>query len=132
MNTIINENGIRYVLSSDGMYYPALKYNASEPHYGKYGLLRKRFLQEHHKGYYTALLLRGKLTEHLNQIDDAANARVDFLASQMQQRQHIDETLKVHDQIAWIREMNNIYCAVEEIILNEIIYFNKPLPFSIN
>lgn len=123
MNTIINENGIRYVLSSDGMYYPALKYNASEPHYGKYGLLWKRYLQEHHKGYYTALLLRGKLTEHLNQIDDAANACMDFLASQMQQRQHIDETLKAHDQIAWIREMNNIYNAAEEIVLNKIIYY---------
>ena len=108
MNTIINENGIRYVLTFDGIYYPALKYDSTEPHYGKYGLLRKRYLQEHHKGYYTALLLRGKLTEHLNQIDDAANARVDFLVFQMQKRQHIDESLKSRDQIAWVREMNNI------------------------
>jgi len=63
MNTIIIENGISYVLSSDGMYYPALKYDTAESHYGKYGLLRKRYLQEHYKGYYTALLLHGKLTE---------------------------------------------------------------------
>ena len=123
MNTIINENGISYVLTFDGMYYPALKYDTAEPHYGKFGVLRKQFLQKHHKGYYTALLLRGKLTEHLNQIDDAANARMDFLASQMQQRQHIDETLKAHDQIAWIREMNNICNAAEEIVLNKIIYY---------
>lgn len=41
MNTIINENGISYALSSDGMYYPALKYDTDEPHYGKYDLLRK-------------------------------------------------------------------------------------------
>ena len=122
MNTIINENGIRYVLSSDGMYYPALKYNASEPHYGKYGLLRKRYLQEHHKGYYTALLLRGKLTEHLNQIDDAANARVDFLVSQKQNQLHVDETLKARDQIAWIRELNDIYNSAEEIVLIELIH----------
>ena len=122
MNTIITENEIHYVLSSDGMYYPALKYDTDEPHYGKYGLLRKRFLQEHHKGYYTALLLRGKLTEHLNQIGDAANARMDFLVSQMQKRQHIDESLKSRDQIAWVREMNNIYKTSEEIVLNEIIY----------
>lgn len=122
MNTIISENGIRYVLSSDGMYYPALKYNASEPHYGKYGLLRKQFLQEHHKGDYTALLLRGKLTEHLNQIDDAVNAHMDFLVSQMQQRLHINETLKARDQMAWVREMSNIYNSAEEIILNSLIY----------
>lgn len=122
MNTIINENGISYVLSSDGMYYPALKYDTDEPHYGKYGLLRKRYLQEHHKGYYTALLLRGKLTEHLNQIDDAANAHMDFLVSQMQKRLHVDETLKARNQMAWVREMNNIYNAAEEIVLSNLIY----------
>lgn len=122
MNTIINENGIRYVLASDGMYYPALKYDTTEPHYGKYGLLRKRFLQEHHKGYYTALLLRGKLTTHLNQIDDAANAHMDFLVSQMQKRLHVDETLKARDQIAWIRELNDIYNSAEEIVLIELIH----------
>ena len=121
MNTIINENGISYVLSSDGMYYPALKYDTDEPHYGKYGLLRKQFLQEHHKGYYTALLLRGKLIEHLNQIDDVANARMDFLVSQMQRQLLIDKALKAHDQMAWSREMNNIYNDTDEIVLNEIV-----------
>lgn len=121
MNNIINENGIRYVLASDGMYCPTLKYDTSEPHYGKYGLLRKQFLQKYHKGYYTALLLRGKLTEHLNQIDVSANARMDFLVSQMQKRLHVNETLKVREQMAWVREMNNIYAVVEKIVLNEII-----------
>ena len=122
MNTIIIENEIGYVLAPDGMYYLALKYDTTEPHYGKYGLLRKQLLQKHHKGYYNALLLRGKLTEHLNQIDDVANARMDFLVSQMQKRQHIDESLKSRDQVTWVREMNNIYNTAEEIILNELIH----------
>lgn len=122
MNTIITENGISYVLSSDGIYYPSLKYDTFEPHYGKYGLLRKQFLQEHHKGYYIALLLHGKLTEHLNQIDNAANIRMDFLVSQMQKRLHVNETLKARDQMAWVRKMNNIYKTSEEIVLTELIY----------
>ena len=42
MNNIISENGISYVLASDGMYYPTLKYDTVKPHYGKYSLLRKR------------------------------------------------------------------------------------------
>lgn len=79
MNTVINKNGINYVLVSNRMYYPALKYNTTKPHYGKYGAIRKRFLQEHHKGYYTSLLFRGKLTEHLNQVADAANVYMNFL-----------------------------------------------------
>lgn len=122
MNTIINENEIHYVLASDGMYYPSLKYDTAEPHYGKYGMLRKQFLQEHHKGYYTALLLRGKLTEQLNQIDYIANSRMNFLVSQMQRQQHVDESLKSRNPMAWVREMNNIYNGAEEIVLNEIIF----------
>lgn len=122
MNIIITENGISYVLSSDEMYYPALKYDTAKPHYRKYGLLRKRFLQEHHKEYYTALLLHGKLTKHLNQIDDASNIRMNFLVSQMQKRLHVNETLKARDQMAWVREINNIYNAAEEIVFNNLIY----------
>ncbi len=67
-------------------------------------------------------MLRGKLIEHLNQIDDIANARVDFLVSQIQQRLHIDESLKSRNQMAWVREMHNIYKVAEEIVLNELIY----------
>lgn len=122
MNTIINENGISYVSASNGMYYPTLKYDTAEPLYGKYGLLWKQFLQEHHKGYYTALLLRGNLTEHLNQIDDATNSRMDFIVSQMQQRLHIDETLKARNQMAWFREMKNTYNSAEEIVLKELVF----------
>ena len=122
MKTIITENGISYVLCSDGMYYPALKYDTSKHHYGKYGLLRKRFLQEHQKGYYTALLLRGKPIEHLNQIDNVSNARMDFLVSPMQFRLLIDESLKSHDQMTWVYEMNNIYAVSEDIVLKKFIY----------
>ena len=122
MNTIIIENEISYVLSSDGMYYHALIYDTAEPHYGKYGLLRKQFLQEHHKGYYTALLLHGKLTEHLNQIDDAANAQMELITKQMAKMQGVTEALKAQDQFAWVDAMNNIRNAAEEIVLTELIY----------
>lgn len=47
---------------------------------------------------------------------------MDFLVSQMQTQLHIDGTLKARDQMAWVCEMNNIHNAVEEIVLNELIY----------
>ncbi|MBQ4537399.1 MAG: TnpV protein [Lachnospiraceae bacterium] len=37
----------------------------------------------------------------MNQVDAAANACMDFLISQMQQQQHIDEFLKSCTQMAW-------------------------------
>ena len=51
----------------------SLLLNEEEPIYGKYGMLRKQFLKEHRSAKYQYLLLTGKLTEHLNQIDQEAS-----------------------------------------------------------
>lgn len=61
MNTVINENGFNYILGSDERYYPALKYNTTESHYEKYGLLRKQFLQ----GIIMVIILLYYFTENL-------------------------------------------------------------------
>ena len=55
----------------------SLLLNEEEPIYGKYGMLRKQFLKEHRSAKYQYLLLTGKLTEHLNQIDQEARKQVD-------------------------------------------------------
>ena len=53
METIFEKAGITCTLAEDGMYYPDLKLPEDEaPHYGKYGRMRKAFLQEHRHGLY--------------------------------------------------------------------------------
>ena len=68
------KNGITYMLCGD-YYLPELTLADTEPTYGKYGMLRKSYLQEHRKAKYQILLLQGKLVEHLNQIDIEARDR---------------------------------------------------------
>lgn len=67
-------------------------------------------------------MLTGKLVEHLNEVDDTANERMQLLTRQMAEKQHVDETLKARDQLAWVGAKNNIHNAAEEIVLNELIY----------
>lgn len=123
MKSIFEEMGGTYTLGEDGMYYPNLELPVEEePHYGKYGRMRKAYLQEHHKGLYTELLFAGKLVEHLNEVDDTANERMQLLTRQMAEKQHMDEALKECDQLAWVGAKNNIHYAAEEIVLNELIY----------
>ena len=78
---IMGENGISYTLGEDGLYYPDL-YLQEETEYsiGKYGMLRKSYLQEHRK------------------------------------------ELKMQNQMAWVRGMNNIWACAEEIIYKSILY----------
>ena len=55
-------------------------------------------------------------------MDDEAQERMDILVRQMMERQGITEELKVCDQMKWVRAVNNIRNAAEEIVRHEIIY----------
>ena len=120
---IMGENGISYTLGEDGLYYPDL-YLQEETEYsiGKYGMLRKSYLKEHRKGLYLKLVLAGKLNEHLYQIDKECNQMMDRLVEQMKEKQGVTEELKMQNQMAWVRGMNNIWACAEEIIYKSILY----------
>lgn len=123
MKSLYEQMGGTYHLGEDGMYYPNLEFPEEEaPRYGKYGRMRHTYLREHKKAYYTALLFEGKLVAHLNEIDAAANDRMDLITKQIAKVQGVNEALKVHDQMAWVGAMNNIRSAAEEIIFKELIY----------
>ena len=118
------KNGLSYTLCGD-CYLPDLVLNEEEPtygKYGKYGMLRKQFLKEYRPIRYQNLLLSGKLTAHLNQIDQEVTEQVEVLMKQMAEKQGVNENLKRQDQMRWVRLMNNIKVSAEEIVLKEIIY----------
>ena len=115
------EKGLSYTLCGD-YYLPDLVLNEEEPTYGKYGMLRKQFLKEHRPIQYQNLLLSGKLTAHLNQIDREATEQVEVLMKQMAEKQGINENIKRRDQMNWVRLMNNIKVSAEEIVVQEVIY----------
>lgn len=115
------KNGMGYTLHGD-YYLPDLVLREEEPIYGKYGMLRKQFLKEHRSAKYQYLLLTGKLTEHLNQIDQEARKQVEILMEQMVKKQGATEELKAQDQMKWVRLMINIKSSAEEIVVKNTIY----------
>ena len=114
------KNGLSYTLHGD-YYLPDLEINKEEPTYGKYGIMRKQFLKEHRSARYQYLVLTGKLTEHLNQVDKEAREKVEMLVEQMAEQWGVTEKLKMQDQMEWVRKMNNIRSRVVEIIDVELI-----------
>ncbi|MFR5728137.1 TnpV protein [Blautia stercoris] len=89
---------------------------------GKYGMLRKSYVQEHRKGLYLELVLAGKLNEHLHQIDKECNQMMDRLVDQMKEAHGVTEEMKMQNQMAWVGRMNNIRACAEEIVEKEIVY----------
>ena len=115
------KNGLSYTLHGD-YYLPDLEINEEEPTYGKYGIMRKQFLKEHRSARYQYLVLTGKLTEHLNQVDKKAKEKVEMLVEQMAEQWGVTEELKLQDQMEWVRRMNNIKATAEEIVYKNIIF----------
>ena len=115
------KNRLSYTLHGD-YYLPDLEINEEEPTYGKYGIMRKKFLKEHRSVRYQYLVLTGKLTEHLNQADKEAREKVEMLMKQRVEQWGVTEELKMQDQMEWVRRMNNIKANAEEMALKEIIY----------
>ena len=122
MKSTFEKMGGTYILGADGIYYPNLVSTDEEPHYGKYGMMRKTYLKEHCPAMYSLYMLEDRLTEHLNTVDDEAQERMDILVRQMMERQGITEELKVRDQMEWVRAVYGIRIMAEEIVLNELIY----------
>lgn len=65
MEQYIAKNGLSYTLVGD-YYLPDLAL-PEEQHYdiGRFGLMRRQYLKNHHKVLFTNLLTSGKLNEHL-------------------------------------------------------------------
>ena len=122
MKSTFEKMGGTYTLGADGIYYPNLVSTDEEPHYGKYGMMRRTYLKEHRLTIYSLYMLEDRLVEHLNAVDDEAQERMDILVRQMMEKQGITEELKARDQMAWIGAINNIRNAAEKIVLNELIY----------
>ena len=122
MKSTFEKMGGTYTLGADGIYYPNLVSTNEELHYGKYGMLRRTYLKEHRPAKYSLYMLEDRLTAHLNAVDDEAQERMGILMRQMMEKQGVTEELKARDQMVWVRAVNNIWNAAEEIVLKELIY----------
>ena len=90
--------------------------------FGKYGLLRLRYLKEHCSTVWAELVMEGRLYAHLLEIDDAANDMLDSMMPGMAKTAGATEELKARDPMCWVGLMNNCKARVEEIIQVELIY----------
>ena len=84
----------------NGLLIPDLVLDAPPPGtLGKFGRMRKRYLEQKHDGTFSALVLSGKLTKHLMEVDQAAQEQMEALTRQLAANQGVTEDLKNRDQM---------------------------------
>ena len=87
---------------------------------GKYGRMRKKYLQEHRPVLWNSMILSEKLYPHLREIDETANRRMEQLMSELLASAPAPD--KETQQMAWVQHMNALKAQAEEIILTELIF----------
>ena len=121
--TIFEEMGGTYVRQRD-YFIPCLTLPAEKENkpIGVWGQRHKRYLQEHKRATHTTLLTNGNLNGYLADIDEQAEEMFSRLVKQMAEREGVTEQLKIADQMAWVKVMNNIRNRAEEIVYSNLIY----------
>ena len=89
---------------------------------GKYGRMRKKYLEEHDPILWGILSVDGTLFSHLLEIEDAANARLEQMMRSLAKAAGATEELKNSDPLRWVGLMNTCKAQAEEVILNELIF----------
>lgn len=124
-DVIYDENNGLYYTKIGDYYYPNIVVdNTEKVTLSKYGRARLRYSKEYNKGLYTELLMTGKLTEHLKEIDLNSVQKVHSIIQDMAKKDGIpayfDDT-KI-EQLEWVKCMNNYKNIAEEIVNNELIF----------
>ena len=115
-------NELTYTRSGD-YWIPDLSLSQQESKpLGKYGRMRKAYLQEHRPVLWNSLILSEKLYPHLMEIDETANSRLEQMMPALMQSAGVTEALKASDPMKWVGLMNSLKAQAEEVILTELIY----------
>ena len=89
---------------------------------GKYGRMRKAYLQEYRPALWNSMILSEILYPHLREIDETANRRMEQLMPELMKLNGVTEDLKASDPMKWVGLMNNLKAQAEETVLAELIY----------
>ena len=96
MKSLYEELGGTYTLGSDGMFYPDLTVEKTDPRpIGKWGRMHKAWLEATHPGLYERLILNGTLYKHLADTNERAVRILEQLTKQIAGQEGItDEHLR--------------------------------------
>ena len=84
--------------------------------------MHRDYSKEHNPIRFNDLCLSGELWSYLADLNEQAQSRLELIIEQMKAAEGVTESMKQHDQMAWVGAMNNICNRAEEIVLSEMIF----------
>ena len=119
---MIRRPEIQYRDAQDGMLYPIIDFPKQlAGDIGKYGRMRKDYLEKHRPVAYQMMILEGTLKQHLLDINEQAHEMLDQLIEGMKKSEGVTESVKSSNQLEWVQRMNSIKHRAEEVVKGELI-----------
>ena len=113
-------NNLAYIQAGD-YYIPDIRLQPiEEKELGKYGRMRRVFLQEYKPMLFDDLVLTEQLFPHLYEVQETTKARVERIMEGLLEKNPALE--KEKDAMAWVRHMNMLKAQAEEVVMTELIY----------
>ena len=103
-------------------YIPDIRLPEETRPIGRWGRMHRDYIKEHNPIRFNDLCLSGELWMYLADLNEQAQNRLELIIEQIKAVDGVTETMKQHDQMAWIGAMNSIRSRAEEIILHEMIF----------
>ena len=118
-----NESFTITYTEKDGLLYPDIVLpEQSDEDIGRFGRMRRRYLKEHRKAYYSLLCMKLELNDHLREINRQALEQVELITLQLAQAEGVTEQLKARDQLGWMQATNSCRIRAEELVIKEIVF----------
>lgn len=103
-------------------YIPDIRLPEETRPIGRLGRMHRDYIKEHNSIHFNDLCLSGELWTYLADLNEQAQSRLELIIEQMKASDGVTESMKQHDQMAWVGAMNSIRNRSEKIVLREMIY----------
>ena len=111
---------LTYTQCSD-YYIPDIKLvNVETQILGKYGRMRRAFLEQNKPMLFNDMILTESLFPHLWEVQQTCAMRIELLMTDLLAKNPAPD--KATQQLEWVAHMNSLKAQAEEIILCELVY----------
>ena len=87
---------------------------------GKYGRMRRAFLEQNKPMLFSDMALTETLFPHLREVQQTCEKRMDLLMKELLAKNPAPD--KATQQLAWVAHMNSLKAQAEELVIAELIY----------
>lgn len=75
---------------------------------GRWGRMHRDYIKENNPIRFNDLCFSSELWTYLANLNEQAQSRLELIIEQMKVSEGVTESLKPHDQMAWVRAINSI------------------------